>query len=109
LKNNARQSSRFEESNQIRDIIQVKLDYRPQVAQWYAIFATFNVLMHHRSNANDPNRIADGHKIVQYGLQLLRDIIVAKKILEPTFAYTGVRFLVKDLNQIEKSLLSLAF
>ncbi|CAF3142796.1 unnamed protein product [Rotaria sp. Silwood2] len=108
LKNNVRQSVRFDETDTIRDIVKAALDYRPQVAQWYAIFATFNVLMHHRSNANDPNQIADGHKIVQYGLQLLRDIIVAKKILEPTFAYTGVRFLVKDLTQLEKCLLSLA-
>ncbi|CAF4310596.1 unnamed protein product, partial [Rotaria sp. Silwood2] len=108
LKNNVRQSVRFDETDTIRDIVKAALDYRPQVAQWYAIFATFNVLMHHRSNATDPNQIADGHKIVQYGLQLLRDIIVAKKILEPTFAYTGVRFLVKDLTQLEKCLLSLA-
>ena len=55
-----------------------------------------------------PSRIKAGYTIVQRGLQLFRDIIVAKKILEPTFAYTGVRFLLNDLNQLEKCLLSLA-
>ena len=108
VKSNARQSVRFDESDTIQDIVNDALDYRSQVAQWYAIFATFNVLMHHRANENNPNQVTTGHTIVQRGLQLLRDIIVAKKILEPTFAYTGIRFLVNDLNQLEKCLLSLA-
>ena len=108
VKSNARQSVCFDESDTIQDIVNAALDYRPQVAHWYAIFATFNILMHHRANEKDREQVTTGHTIVQRGLQLLRDIIVAKKILEPTFAYTGIRFLINDLNQLEKCLLSLA-
>ena len=43
---------------------------------------------------------------MQRGLQLCRDITVAKKILEPTFGHTGIRFLLNDLDRLEKCLLS---
>ncbi|CAF4245360.1 unnamed protein product, partial [Rotaria sordida] len=108
IKNFSRSSIVFVESHTVRDIVDAALITRTQVTQWYANFITFNVLVHYRSNSNDSNQIKAGHDIVQYGLQLLRDLFTARKILEPTFAHVGVRFLMKDLIQLEECLLSLA-
>ncbi|CAF4820506.1 unnamed protein product, partial [Rotaria sp. Silwood1] len=107
-KNLSQSSIVFVESDTVRDIVDAALVTRTQVTQWYANFITFNVLVHYRSNSNDLNQIKVGHDIIQYGLQLLRHLFIARKILEPTFAHVGVRFLMKELIQIEKCLLSLA-
>ncbi|CAF1312641.1 unnamed protein product, partial [Rotaria sordida] len=101
-------SFRFNESDKIHTIIIKAHDYCSQVTQWYGIFTTFNVLVHNQSNINNLNQNEIAHNIILHGLQLLRDLIIIKKILEPIFSITGVRFLIKDLNRLEKCFLSLS-
>ncbi|CAF1201643.1 unnamed protein product [Didymodactylos carnosus] len=108
INNLSRSSVIFVESNTVRDIVDAAFKIRTQVTQWYEIFILFNVLMHYRSKPNDSNRIKAARDIVEYGLQLLRDLIVMRKILEPTFARIGVQILIKEMTQLEKCLLSLA-
>ena len=104
----SRSSISLSESDTIHKIIHVALDTQSQVTQWYARFITFNILVHYRFDQNDSNHIRIGQQIVQYGLQLLRDLMVIRKILEPTFSHIGVQFLLKEFTQLEKCLLSLA-
>ncbi|CAF3836916.1 unnamed protein product [Rotaria sp. Silwood1] len=101
-------SFRFSESDKIHTIIIKAHDYCSQVTQWYGIFTTFNVLVHNQSNTNNLKQNETAHNIVLHGLQLLRDLVIIKKILEPVFSITGVRFLIKDLNRLEKCFLSLS-
>ncbi|CAF3456667.1 unnamed protein product [Rotaria socialis] len=108
IKNVSRPPAIFLESDTIRHIVDTALNTRAHVNQWYATFTTLNVLVHYRSNPTDLQRIRAAHDIVQYGIQLLRDLIIARKVLEPTFARIGIQFLTKELMQLEKCLLSLA-
>ncbi|CAF5179046.1 unnamed protein product, partial [Rotaria magnacalcarata] len=108
IKNASRSSATFLESDTIRHIVDTALNTRTHVNQWYATFTTLNVLVHYRSNPTDLQRIRAAHDIVQYGIQLFRVLVIARKVLEPTFARIGVQFLTKELMQLEKCLLSLA-
>ena len=101
-------SPNFRESDSVQHIVDVSLGTQKNVSQWYAAFTTFNVFVHYTLNPDNPERIKAGHAIVQYGLRLYRDLIIVQKILEPTFARIGVHFLMKELVQLEKSLLSLS-
>ncbi|CAF4364696.1 unnamed protein product, partial [Rotaria sp. Silwood2] len=98
----------FSESDKIHAIVIKAHDYCSQVTQWYGIFTTFNVLVHNQSNMNNLNQNETAHNIVLHGLQLLRDLVIIKKILEPVFSVTGIRFLNKDLSRLEKCFLSLS-
>ncbi|CAF4581011.1 unnamed protein product, partial [Rotaria magnacalcarata] len=89
IKNASRSSATFLESDTIRHIVDKALNARTHVNQWYATFTTLNVLVHYRSNPTDLQRIRAAHDIVQYGIQLFRDLVIARKVLEPTFARIG--------------------
>ncbi|UJR07196.1 hypothetical protein I4U23_011484 [Adineta vaga] len=102
-------SNSFAESDTIHHIIDTTLNTTlSKITQWYATFTTFNVLVHYRSNSNNSQDIQAGHDIVQHGLHLLRNLVIVRKILEPNFAHVGVQFLIKELTQVEKCLLSLS-
>ncbi|CAF4351995.1 unnamed protein product, partial [Rotaria sp. Silwood2] len=101
-------SFRFSESDKMHIIIVKAHDYSSHVTQWYGVFTTFNVLVHNQSNVNNLNQNETAHQIVVRGLQLLRDLVIVKKILEPVFSINGVRFLNKDLSRLEKCFLSLS-
>ncbi|CAF0973759.1 unnamed protein product [Adineta steineri] len=98
----------FNESDTVQKIVDTAFDYRLRVAKWYDAFMTFNVLIHHSMYSTSSNQNSYGARIVKYGLQLLRDLVVARLILEPTFTRTGVRFILDNSTRLENCLRSLA-
>ncbi|CAF4982453.1 unnamed protein product [Rotaria sp. Silwood1] len=97
----------FTESDSIENIITTTVKYQSQVTQWYGTFTTFNILVRYRSNDNRSKQITVGHALIQYGLQLFRNLLIVKKIIEQTFSDSAVRFLLNDLSRLEKSFRSL--
>ncbi|CAF3120536.1 unnamed protein product [Rotaria sp. Silwood2] len=98
----------FKQSDSVQIIIDAAISYHPLVTQWYDAFMTYNVLVRHSLNLNQENQINYGYHIIQYGLKLLRNLIVSKIILESTFTKKGVRFLLDDISHLENCLRSLS-
>ncbi|CAF2481316.1 unnamed protein product [Rotaria sp. Silwood2] len=98
----------LKESDTVQVVVDTTFAYRLQVAQWYDAFVTFNVLVSDSSYRNQTSLTIYGCRIIEYGLRLLRDLVVIRMILEPTFTRVGVRFLLNDLVRLENCLRSLS-